>query len=298
MVEVVRIVVPAHLGQSSHGLLAGEVLHAGGLLQRPLPCGDLRAAPARDADAARPNGHLVCLPAPGAVPSRTERAVGLQVRLPYDVRKIRQRLPLTRSIRNVGPHNHDSGWTANPRSCGSMRECRLPARRSTIDLVIAIVPRKKAVGNAVEDPGDCRNSGSRGGRDRGGRPALQRRRWDWRWDLLTGHDRAASHACYGSRRSPRSGRGCHRRASTPSRSGRWRRGMNRKPVPALDRGRSLPRGDPMDRKRGPVVSRTLLVIIGGPIALFCSFVLAFASDACGLSGGGNWACCPTTRWTG
>jgi hypothetical protein len=46
----------------------------------------------------------------------------------------------------------------------------------------------------------------------------------------------------------------------------------------------------MERTRGPVVSLRLLLIIGIPVALFCSFVLTFASDACGLSGRGNWAC--------
>ena len=46
---------------------------------------------------------------------------------------------------------------------------------------------------------------------------------------------------------------------------------------------------------GPAISIALLFVVGGPIALFASFLLAFASDACGLSGHGT-ACCSESAW--
>lgn len=48
-------------------------------------------------------------------------------------------------------------------------------------------------------------------------------------------------------------------------------------------------------RRAPVISVVLLFLLGAPVALFASFVLAFASDACGLSGRGTFACSPTMQ---
>ena len=46
-----------------------------------------------------------------------------------------------------------------------------------------------------------------------------------------------------------------------------------------------------DRSRSGV-SLAALLLVGGPVALIASFVLAFASDACGLGGHGTWSCSP------